>query len=58
MISSIFTDCFLADTEYPDHKQYKDQVISFIKKYNRQNKIDEKDFISTHLKYNLAESEP
>ena len=58
MISSIFTDCFLADTEYPDHKQYKDQVISFIKKYNRQNKIDEKDFISTHLKYNLAESAP
>jgi len=58
MISSIFTDCFLADTEYPDHKQYKDQLITFIKKYDKQNKIDEKDFVSHHIKYNIAESAP
>lgn len=57
-IGNIFSDCFLADTTYPDHEQYKDQLITFIKDYDTKNKINEKDFVSTHIKYNMAESAP
>ena len=57
-IGNIFSDCFLADTTYPDHEQYKDQLITFIKDYDTKNKINEKDFVSTHIKYNIAESAP
>ena len=44
-IGNIFSDCFLADTTYPDHEQYKDQLITFIKEYDIQNKVEEKNFI-------------
>ena len=57
-IGNIFSDCFLADTAYPDHEQHKDQLITFIKEYDTNNKINEKDFVSTHKKYNIAESAP
>ena len=57
-IGSIFTDCFLADTFFPDHEQYKDQLITFIKEYDIQNKVEEKNFVSNHIKYNIAESSP
>ena len=57
-IGNIFSDCFLADTAYPDHEQHKDQLITFIKEYDTNNKINEKDFVSTHIKYNIAESAP
>ena len=57
-IGNIFSDCFLADTVYPDHEQHKDQLITFIKEYDEQNKVKEKDFVSPHIKYNLSESAP
>ena len=57
-IGNIFSDCFLADTTYPDHEQYKDQLITFIKEYDIQNKVEEKNFVSNHIKYNMAESAP
>jgi len=57
-IGNIFSDCFLADTVYPDHEQHKDQLVTFIKEYDKQNKIKDKDFVSPHIKYNLAESAP
>ena len=58
MISDIFTDCFFANTPYPDHEKHKDQLITFIKEYDEQNKIKETDLVSPHIKYNLAESAP
>lgn len=57
-LSDIFTDCFLASVTYPDHEKHKDQLITFIKEYDAQNKVKEQDFVSPHIKYNLAESSP
>ena len=57
-ISDIFTDCFFANTAYPDHEKHKDQLITFIKEYDEQNKIKETDLVSSHIKYNIAESAP
>jgi len=55
-IGNIFSDCFLADTVYPDHEQHKDLLITFIKEYDEQNKVKAEDLVSPHIKYNLAES--
>ena len=58
MISDIFTDCFFANIAYSDHEKHKDQLITFIKEYDEQNKIKENDLVSSHIKYNVAESAP
>ena len=51
-----FSYCFVAQTQYEDHDKYKDELITYIKKYDKENKVDSSDIIASQIKHNVAES--
>ncbi len=48
----------IGQIEWPDQDRYQSDLVSFIKEYDENNKINQDEIIADNIKYNLFESAP